>query len=106
MRSRSRRAASLGGTALGGATLTGVSSGGTTGTPISLPVGWTVTSGYLVGPINLTGAFITGGFFSLDGFHLTDMGYTLFADEFIKAINTGYGTSIPLAGLWQFRRQP
>ena len=61
-----------------------------------------VVSGYLVGPINLSSAFITGGFFSLDGFHLTDMGYTLFADEFIKAINTGYGTSIPLAGLWQF----
>ena len=55
-----------------------------------------------VGPINLTSAFITGGFFSLDGFHLTDMGYTLFADEYIKAINAGYGTRIPLAGLWQF----
>ncbi len=52
-----------------------------------------------VGPINFTGDFITGGFFSLDGIHLTDMGYTLFADEFIKAINDGYGTHIPLAGL-------
>jgi hypothetical protein len=62
-----------------------------------------VASGtYFVGPINLTAAFITGGFFSLDGFHLTDMGYTLFADEYIKAINAGYGTRIPLAGLWQF----
>jgi lysophospholipase L1-like esterase len=62
-----------------------------------------VASGtYFVGPINLTSAFITGGFFSLDGFHLTDMGYTLFADEYIKTINGGYGTRIPLAGLWQF----
>ena len=52
-----------------------------------------------VGPINFTGDFVTGGFFSLDGIHLTDMGYTLFADEFIKAINDGYGTHIPLAGL-------
>jgi lysophospholipase L1-like esterase len=61
-----------------------------------------VASGtYFVGPINLTSAFITGGFFSFDGFHLTDMGYTLFADEYIKAINAGYGANIPLAGLWQ-----
>jgi lysophospholipase L1-like esterase len=60
------------------------------------------TGTYFAGPINLTGSFITGGFFSMDGFHLTDMGYTLFGDEYIKAINAGYGTRIPLAGLWQF----
>jgi hypothetical protein len=52
-----------------------------------------------VGPFQLTGAFITGGFFSLDGIHLTDIGYTLFADEYIKAINNGYGTQIPLASV-------
>ena len=50
-----------------------------------------------VGPFNLTGDFITGGFFNLDGFHLTDIGYTLFADEYIKTINAAYGTKIPLA---------
>lgn len=52
-----------------------------------------------VGPFQLTGAFITGGFFSLDGIHLTDIGYTLFADEYIKAINGGYGTHIPMASV-------
>jgi len=40
-----------------------------------------------VGPFSFTSDFITGGFFSLDGFHLSDIGYTLFADEYIKAIN-------------------
>jgi lysophospholipase L1-like esterase len=57
------------------------------------------TKGICVGPFNITGDFITGGFFSLDGIHLTDLGYTLFANEFIKAINNGYGTSIPVASV-------
>jgi len=52
-----------------------------------------------VGPFQLTGAFITGGFFSLDGIHLTDIGYTMFANEYIKAINRGYDTHIPLASV-------
>src|SRR5207247_2382746 len=46
-----------------------------------------VTAGMFVGPIAINSAFITGGFFSLDGFHLTDIGYTLFGDEYIKHIN-------------------
>lgn len=59
-----------------------------------------VASGNLfVGPFNITGAFITGGFFSLDGIHATDIGYTLFANEYIKAINAAYGTHIPLASV-------
>ena len=58
--------------------------------------------GFNVGPITLSSAFITGGAFSLDGFHLTDIGYTLFADEFIKAINNGYRSDIPLAPLTTF----
>jgi len=61
-----------------------------------------VTAGMFVGPIPINALFITGGFFSLDGFHLTDMGYTLFADEYIKTINAAYGTSIPLAPLSDF----
>lgn len=55
-----------------------------------------------VGPLQLNSSFIRGGLFSLDGTHLTDIGYTLFANEFIKAINAGYGTHIPLANLSQF----
>ena len=52
-----------------------------------------------VGPFQITGSFITGGFFSLDGIHPTDIGYTLFANEYIKAINNAYGTHIPLASV-------
>jgi len=61
-----------------------------------------IVAGTAIGPIPLNASFITGGFFSLDGFHLTDIGYTLFADEFIKAINSGYKAGIPLATLAQF----
>jgi lysophospholipase L1-like esterase len=61
-----------------------------------------VAGGMFVGPIPINAAYITGGFFSLDGFHLTDMGYTLFADEFIKTINTAYGSHIPIAPLSDF----
>jgi len=60
--------------------------------------------GLPVGPIVLNGSFITGGAFSLDGIHMTDMGYTLFADEYIKAINNAYGTRIPIAPLTNFEQ--
>jgi hypothetical protein len=52
-----------------------------------------------VGPFSFTGDFITGGFFNLDGFHPTDIGYTLFADEFIRTINSAYGSKIPFASV-------
>jgi lysophospholipase L1-like esterase len=61
-----------------------------------------VAAGMFVGPIFLNSSFITGGVFSLDGFHMTDIGYTLFADEYIKTINNAYNTSIPLAPLSDF----
>src|SRR5205085_799976 len=47
-----------------------------------------------VGPLTISGAFVTGGAFSLDGFHMTDLGYTLFADEYIKAINIAWRRDI------------
>jgi hypothetical protein len=58
-------------------------------------------TGEKLGPITVTGAPVTGGFFSYDFFHLTDLGYLLFANEYIKAINSGYGTEIPLASITQ-----
>ncbi|MEI7746434.1 MAG: pentapeptide repeat-containing protein, partial [Actinomycetota bacterium] len=60
----------LTGANLSGATLTGVASGGITGTPASLPSGWTLVNGYLVGPgANLTGANLSGA--NLSGTNLT-----------------------------------
>jgi lysophospholipase L1-like esterase len=51
------------------------------------------------GGVTVTSTWISGGLFSNDGVHLTDIGYTLFANEYIKAINAGYGTEIPLASI-------
>ncbi len=61
----------------------------------------TGAGGMQLGPIRVTSSYISGGFFSLDGFHLTDLGYLLFANEYIKAINAGYDTEIPLASITQ-----
>jgi GDSL-like Lipase/Acylhydrolase len=55
-----------------------------------------------VAGVPMTAAYITGGAFSLDGNHLTDIGYTLLANEFIKATNNAYGTHVPLAPLSRF----
>lgn len=41
-------------------------------------------------------SYISGGIFSLDGAHLTAKGYAFTANEFIKAINSKYKSSIPL----------
>ena len=39
--------------------------------------------------------FVSGGFFSLDGYHPNQKGYALIANEFIKAINAKYSAVIP-----------
>ncbi len=39
--------------------------------------------------------FVSGGFFSLDGYHPNQKGYALIANEFIKAINIKYNAVIP-----------
>jgi hypothetical protein len=54
-----------------------------------------------IGPFSFTNTFGTGGIFSFDGVHPSDLGYILFANEYIKAINAGYGTHIPLASITQ-----
>jgi len=59
-------------------------------------------TGMTIGPFHLTSDYVTGGIFSLDGIHPTDIGYMLFANEYIKAINAGYGTHVPLASFATF----
>jgi len=54
-------------------------------------------NGLLVNGVSLNSGFISGGIFSLDGVHLTPRGYSVVANEFIKAINTTYGANVPLA---------
>ncbi|MDR6943512.1 SGNH/GDSL hydrolase family protein [Mucilaginibacter pocheonensis] len=56
-------------------------------------------NGLVVDGVSLNSGFISGGIFSLDGVHLTPRGYAIVANEFIKAINKQYGSSIPLANV-------
>jgi hypothetical protein len=51
--------------------------------------------GLLIDGVALSSNYIKGGIFSLDGVHLTPRGYAIVANEFIKAINQKYGSSIP-----------
>lgn len=64
------RGAKLEGAGLAYATLTGVQSGGISGTPKSLPAGWLLARGYLVGE----GAWLTGA--DLGGADLTNAVFT------------------------------
>lgn len=39
--------------------------------------------------------FVSGGFFSLDGFHATEKANVMIANEFVKAINSHYNATFP-----------
>jgi len=60
-------------------------------------------AGKVVNGATVSAAFITGNLFSLDGIHLTPMGYSIIANEFIKSINAKYGSSIPIVNVTQYR---
>lgn len=52
-------------------------------------------SGISYDGVKYSAKFVTGGTFSLDGVHLTGRGYGIVANEFIKAINTTYKSTLP-----------
>ncbi|CAA7196301.1 SGNH/GDSL hydrolase family protein [Chryseobacterium potabilaquae] len=52
-------------------------------------------SGISFDGVKYTAKFVTGGTFSLDGVHLTGRGYAVVANEFIKAINRKYKSTLP-----------
>jgi uncharacterized protein YjbI with pentapeptide repeats len=88
----------LTGADLTGASLAGVISGVITGTPLALPAGWLLVSGYLVGPgANLTNANLTK--FDLTGADLT--GASLTAAKLARAnlddVTSGGITGTPSA---------
>ncbi|MBB2149672.1 SGNH/GDSL hydrolase family protein [Pedobacter gandavensis] len=60
-------------------------------------------AGKVVNGVPISAAYITGNLFSLDGIHLTPMGYALVANEFIRAINGKYGSSIPVVDVTRYR---
>jgi len=47
-------------------------------------------AGIDLGGATVNASFLTGGAFSYDGFHLTPIGYALFADDVIKFINANF----------------
>jgi lysophospholipase L1-like esterase len=53
-------------------------------------------SGRIVGGITLTSAFLTGGIFSYDGVHPTELGYAITANEWIRVINQNGGQLEPV----------
>lgn len=61
------------------------------------------TNGYLINGVSLNSNYISGGIFSLDGVHLTPRGYSIVANQFISAINSTYGSSIPLANVSAYK---
>lgn len=58
-------------------------------------------NGYMADGITLSSAYISGGFFGLDGVHPTSRGYAVVANEFISAINAHFGSNIPIVPLSQ-----
>lgn len=54
--------------------------------------------GFADGEFILTSSLVTGGAFSLDGVHPTARGYALLANQFMKAIDTTYGSNFEASG--------
>ena len=54
-----------------------------------------IKQGLIYNGISMSAQFVQGGAFSLDGLHLTPLGNALMANEYIKAINSTYGSTIP-----------
>jgi hypothetical protein len=52
-------------------------------------------NGYTIGGIKITSALLSGGLFSADGFHPSNIAHGILADTMIRAINAAKGTSIP-----------
>jgi hypothetical protein len=61
------------------------------------------TAGIVANSFTVTSAYVTGGAFSLDGVHPSPRGYALIANEFMKAINTTYGSNFKGVSLANYR---
>ncbi len=53
------------------------------------------TNGFQAGGAFLTADYVTGGLFSLDGFHPSPRGYSVITNQMIGIINTKYGSNLP-----------
>lgn len=59
-------------------------------------------NGILYEGTTLNSSYISGKVFSLDGVHLTPMGYAVIANEFIKVINAKYGSTLPAVSVGNY----
>lgn len=60
-------------------------------------------SGVTYNGVTFTPTFVSGGAFSLDGVHLTPRGYALVANQIIMAVNSKYGSTIPLVDVNKYK---
>ncbi|MFM2387219.1 MAG: hypothetical protein RL660_1976 [Bacteroidota bacterium] len=63
----------------------------------------TFANGLKYNGVGLSATFVSGGGFSLDGVHPTPRGYALIANEFIKAINKTYGSTLHEVDAMKYR---
>ncbi len=63
------------------------------------------TGGVRYGQYQLSSSYVVGGAFSLDGVHPAPQGYALIANEFMKAINAKYGSTLRMYDLSNFISQ-
>jgi GDSL-like Lipase/Acylhydrolase len=56
-------------------------------------------TGRNIAGVRLSSSYLTGGIFSYDGIHPTDLGYAILANEWIQRINESSGTALPLVDL-------
>lgn len=59
-------------------------------------------SGLVIDGVTLTNTFVQGNGFSLDGIHLSPMGYAMVAHYYIEAINSTFAASIPQVNITEF----
>jgi phospholipase/lecithinase/hemolysin len=57
----------------------------------------------MINGASVSSAYISGNLFSLDGIHLTPMGYAIAANGFIKAINEKYGSNLSIVDASKYR---
>lgn len=62
-----------------------------------------LNSGITYDGVSMTSIFIEGGAFSLDGLHTNSRGNALIANEFIRVINTSFGSSLRPAIVGNYR---
>jgi hypothetical protein len=61
-----------------------------------------LNDGFVYNGVSMSAKFVSGGAYSLDGIYLNPRGNALFANEFIKAINQKYHSSIPQANALKY----